>query len=140
MDGLTPNFMGKIFATMLKISLKSKPLAFIATSDIGFFAAQALLRPESPDYRNQAISLAGDDLTFQQINANFQEKVGYPVPTTFEFLAHFIKWMVSDFRTMLKWMDEEGYEVDIARLKRLNPRLKSFGDWLEKEGRFPVKK
>ncbi|CAF9931002.1 hypothetical protein IMSHALPRED_008338 [Imshaugia aleurites] len=141
MDGLTPNFMGKVFATFLKVGLKpSKSLAFIATSDIGFFAGQAFLQPESPDYKNKAISLAGDDLTFGQLNQVFSEKLGYQMPTTFEFLARFIKWMISEMNVMFKWFDEEGYVTDIPKLRRMNPGLKDFGTWLETESGFPKKK
>ncbi|KAK3172267.1 hypothetical protein OEA41_005587 [Lepraria neglecta] len=133
MDGLTPNFMGKMFTNMLKASLGPKPLSFTATSDIGF------LQPESQDYKNQAISLAGDNLTFEEISQVFQDKLGYPAPTTFEFLAHFVKWMLSEIGTMLRWFSEEGFVADIAKLKRMNPGLMSLGDWLEKESGFSVK-
>lgn len=140
MDGLTPNFMGKVFATTIKIGLKpSKPLAFVATSDIGFFAAQAFLQPESPEYKNKAISLAGDELTFGQFNQIFREKLGYEVPTTFEFVARFIKWMVSELGIMFEWFDEEGCTADISRLRRMNPGMKDFGTWLETESGFPKK-
>lgn len=141
MDGLTPNFMGKVFATFLKIGLKpSKPLAFVATSDIGFFVGQAFLQPESPEYKNKAIGLAGDELTFGQLSQVFKERFGYEIPTTFEFLARFIKWMVSEMNIMFKWFDEEGYDVDISKLRRMNPGLKDFGTWLETESGFPKKK
>ncbi|CAF9935657.1 MAG: hypothetical protein ALECFALPRED_006510 [Alectoria fallacina] len=140
MDGLTPNFMGKVFATFIKVSAKpSKPVAFIATSDIGFFAGQAFLQPENPDYRNKAISLAGDELTFGQMSQVFRERLGYEIPTTFEFLARFIKWMVSELGIMFKWFDEEGFTVDIPKLKRMNPGLKDFGTWMETESGFPKK-
>ncbi len=141
MDGLTPNFMGKVMATWIKIGLKaSKKLSFIATSDIGFFAAQGFLQPDSPDYKNQAISLAGDDLTFEEINQVFKDKQGYGVPTTFEFVGRFIKWMLTELNIMFKWFDEVGFAVDIPKLKRMNPKLMNLGDWLEKEGGFPVQK
>ena len=141
MDGLTPNFMGKVFATFLKIGLKpSKPLAFVATSDIGIFVGQAFLQPESPEYKNKAIGLAGDELTFGQLSQVFKERFGYEIPTTFEFLARFIKWMVSEMNIMFKWFDEEGYDVDISKLRRMNPGLKDFGTWLETESGFPKKK
>jgi len=141
MDGLTPNFMGKVMATWIKIGLKaSKRLSFIATSDIGFFAAQGFLQPDSPDYKNQAISLAGDDLTFEEINQVFKDKQGYGVPTTFEFVGRFIKWMLTELNIMFKWFDEVGFAVDIPKLKRMNPKLMNLGDWLEKEGGFPVQK
>lgn len=140
MDGLTPDFMGKVFATFLKIGLRpSKPLAFIATSDIGFFAGQAFLQPESPEYKNKAICLAGDELTFGQLSQVFKEKKGYELPTTFEFLARFIKWMLSELNIMFKWFDEEGYATDTSKLKRLHPGLKDFGTWLETESGFSKK-
>ena len=141
MEGLSPDFMGKIMATWIKISLKpSKRLAFVATSDIGFFAAQGFLQPENPEYKNQAISLAGDELTFDELSQVFKQKQGYGVPTTFEFVGRFIKWMVTELNVMFKWFDEEGYKIDIPKLKKLHPELMNLGDWLEKEGGFPVKK
>lgn len=141
MDGLTPNFMGKVFATFLKIGLKpSKPLAFVATSDIGFFAAEAFLQPENLEYKNKAISLAGDELTFGQLSQVFRERLGYEIPTTFHFLARFIMWMVKELGIMFKWFDEgEGFTVDIPKLRRMNPGLKDFGAWLETESGFPKK-
>ncbi|KAL2044180.1 hypothetical protein N7G274_002885 [Stereocaulon virgatum] len=139
MEGLTPNFMGKMFATMFKVSLGSRPICFIATSDIGFFAGQAFMQPDSPDYKNQAISLAGDEITFEQINQNFKDKLGYPVPTTFEFLTHCALWMLPELRTMMRWFGEEGYVVDIPKLKRMHPGLMTFGDWLERESGFRVR-
>lgn len=140
MEGLTPNFMGKVFATFFKVGLKpSKPVAFIATSDIGFFAGQAFLQPENPEYKNKAISLAGDELTFEQMSQVFRERLGYKLPTTFHFLARFIMWMVSEMGTMFRWFNEEGFAVDIPKLRRMNPGLKDFGTWLETESGFPKK-
>ncbi|KAL8727238.1 MAG: hypothetical protein Q9181_005785 [Wetmoreana brouardii] len=138
MDGLQPGFMGKVFATWLKIGLRpSKPLQYIAVSDIGFFAAQGFLQPEDPAYKNQAINLAGDELTFNQLNDVFQSKMGYPIPLTFEFLARFLKWMLKEISIMFRWFDEEGYDgADTSTLKKLHPGLLTFGDWLEKESGF----
>ena len=140
MDGLTPNFMGKIFASWIKTGLKpSKPLAFIATSDIGYFAGQAFLQPENSDYKNKAISLAGDELTFEQLKQVFKEKIGYEIPTTFDFVAILIRWMIKEMRLMFKWFDEEGFVVDIPKLREMNPGLKDFGTWLETESGFQKK-
>ena len=140
METLNPDFMGKVMATWLKIGLKpSKPLAFVATSDIGFFGGQAFLQPQSPEYKNQAISLAGDDLTYAQVDRVFRERLGYEVPTTFEFVARFVKWMISDLNKMFRWFDEEGMVVDIPKLRRMNPGLKDLGTWLETESRFARK-
>lgn len=140
MEDLTPDFMGKVFATFIKVGIKpSKPLALVATSDIGYFAGQAFLQPESPEYKNKAISLAGDELKFEQVDQVFKERLGYNVPTTFEFVARVVKWMVKELGIMFNWFDEEGFDVDIPKLKRMNPGLKDLGTWLETESGFPKK-
>ena len=139
-DGLTPTFMGKVLATWIKTSLRpQKKIAFVATSDIGVFAAQAFLRAQSPEYKNQAISLAGDELTFEEFDKTFRKKVGYGVPTTFAFVANFLKWW-HELTSMIRWFDEEGFEVDMEKLRRMHPGLMSFEDWLEKDSSFAMKK
>ncbi|RJE16790.1 Nucleoside-diphosphate-sugar epimerase family protein, partial [Aspergillus sclerotialis] len=59
-ENLTPDYFGKVFTTAWQMSLKGKPLQLIATSDIGFFAAEAFTRPEA--FSGKAVSLAGDEL------------------------------------------------------------------------------
>ncbi|KAL8660620.1 MAG: hypothetical protein Q9202_006365 [Teloschistes flavicans] len=140
LDMFVPGFAGKVFATMIKVSLPSKkPLQYVAVSDIGHFAAQGFLQAEHPAYKNQAINLAGDELTFERLSEVFEEKMGYPLPVTFGFLARFVKWMLTELNIMFRWFDEEGFGADIPALKKMHPGLKSFGDWLETESAF-VKK
>ncbi|BCS03103.1 uncharacterized protein AKAW2_61367S [Aspergillus luchuensis] len=57
-ENLTPDFFGKVSTTCFKMALAGKPLQLVATSDIGYFAAEAFLNPEK--YKGRAISLAGD--------------------------------------------------------------------------------
>lgn len=137
MDGFTPDFMGKVLATWIKISLSpQKPLAFVAVKDIGFFGAKAFIDPQNVEFHNNAISLAGDELTVGQLNGVFREKVGYEAPRTFELLAWVLKWMLGDLGTMLNWFESDGYGFDAARLRRLNPGMMDLGTWLEREGGF----
>ena len=142
MDGLTYDFMGKIFATMTKIALgpSAKPLQYISCTDIGVFAAKAFQNPQDPVFKNKGISLAAEGLTFAQIDAAFKERLGYPVPTTFEFLAMFIKWMVKELNIMFRWFDEVGFVVDTQEVRKVHPGLMGFGDWLERESGFPKNK
>ncbi|KAI1211242.1 NAD(P)-binding protein [Annulohypoxylon truncatum] len=134
-ENLVPGFMGKVFATSWKITLeKNQKLQLIATSDIGFFAAQAFLKPE--EYKNKKISLAGDELTYDQFAAVFKEKTGDELPTTFHFIAAFINWMVKELGYMFRWFRNVGYGADIASLKKMNPDLKDFGTWLAQESLF----
>jgi uncharacterized protein YbjT (DUF2867 family) len=133
-DNLVPGFFGKIFATAFRLSLKGKPLQLVATSDIGFFGAEGFLNPEK--YAGTGLSLAGDELTYDQFAKTFKEKTGQTIPTTFGFLGSLVMASMKDFGYMFKWFHDEGYKADIPRLKQMNPDLKDFGMWLEKESEF----
>lgn len=134
MENLTPDFTGKVFATAWKAILKEKPLQLVATSDIGFFAAEALTYPER--YRGRAISLAGDELTFQRMAEVFRAKIGSAVPTTFELPVRGFLAMVPEFGAMFRWFREEGYGAKIEALREVNPQMRDFGTWLERQSGF----
>lgn len=137
MENLTPDFMGKVFATAWKAIVKDKPLQLVATSDIGFFAAEAFASPVR--YRGRAISLAGDELTFQRMAEVFRARVGRDVPTTFEMPVRAIMSMMGGFGAMFRWFRDEGYGADIQALRVVHPEMKDFGTWLETQSGF-VKK
>lgn len=134
MENLTPDFMGKVFATSWRAMLKQKPLQIVATSDIGFFAAEAFASADA--FQGKAISLAGDELTFQQMAEIFKSKMGRNVPTTFELPCRLLMAMVAELGTMFRWFADEGYGADIEALRKMNPQLKDFGSWLETESQF----
>ena len=62
----------------------------LCASDIGSFAAQGFLQSEHPEYTSQAISLAGDDLTFDVLH---QDGLEHRIQTMFEYLGISIKRM-----------------------------------------------
>lgn len=134
-ENLVPGFLGKVFASSWENNIaKEKKLQLIATSDIGFFAAEAFAKPEQ--YKGQKVALAGDELTLDQFRTVFQEKTGQTLPTTFRFVAAGINFMVKDLGLMFKWFGAEGYGVDIPAVKARYPGLKDFGTWLVEESQF----
>lgn len=134
-DNLTPDFFGKVFTTSFRMRLgeKAKKLQMIATSDVGFFGAQAFLRVESVEYRNKSMSLAGDELTFRELKAIFEKRTGETLPMTYDFLAGLIQWMSKDFGYMMKWMRTDGFGADIASVRKTRPDIKDFATWLDTE-------
>ncbi|QDS69818.1 hypothetical protein FKW77_010512 [Venturia effusa] len=138
MNNFSNDFMGKGFATMYRIALKGKPLQLIAVSDIGVFAAKAFEKPQ--EFNGKAISLAGADITFDQVKEIFKERTGNDVPTTFGFLGSAILWGVKEVGKMFDWFYTDGYGANIDELKEMHPGLLDLGTWLEKEGGFPLKK
>jgi nucleoside-diphosphate-sugar epimerase len=136
-DNFTPGFTGKVFTTSWKNIVKEKPLQLIAVADIGFFGAQAFLLPDQ--YQNRAVSLAGDELTFDEMAKVFKDKTGQSPPTTFGFVGRIIMSTVKDMGLMFQWFHDVGYGADIQALRQVHPELKDFGTWLEKESGFDTK-
>jgi uncharacterized protein YbjT (DUF2867 family) len=133
-DNLTPDFIGKGFAAMWRNM--GVPLQLVATRDIGVFAALAFAHPESPTYRNSAISLAGDQLTQAQASAVFQKVFGRKMPITFGFVGSLIQSMMKELGTMFRWFVDVGYKADIAECRRLNPSMQDFEAWLREGSKF----
>ena len=137
LENLTPDYFGKVFTTAWQMTLKDKPLQLIATSDIGFFAAAAFMNPE--DSKNHAFSLAGDELTFEQMSEIFKKLTGKDVPTTFRIPIWLMMAAVKEIGVMFKWFREEGYGADIPAMKKLHPGLKTFEDWLKEDSQFETR-
>ncbi|RDW83107.1 hypothetical protein BP5796_04598 [Coleophoma crateriformis] len=130
MENITTGFAGKIFPTAWQVGLPSSTkLQVVSTKDIGWFGAQALLRPK--DFSGRAVSLAGDELTFEQANAIFQREAGMEIPTTYGFIASFLLWAISDVGLMFKFFETKGYAADIEALKKEHPGLRSLEDWVK---------
>lgn len=137
MDNLAPGFPHKVFLTAMRDTLNGKSNQWVATSDIGLFAAQAFEKPE--EWNHKALGLAGDELTFDQQSKAFENKTGYPAGTTFSFLGATLKYMVTDLGIMLNWFGSDGYKADIPKLRKMNPNMMDFETWLVKTSGFPTK-
>lgn len=130
-EDLSPDFVGKVFASSWAALGQTKKLQLIATSDIGFFAAEALLHPEP--WKGVGLSIAGDELTFAEFKTVFETTTGKKLPMTFGFLAAFVNFMVKDLGLMFRWFGDVGYGADVAASRKVNPGLKDFAKWLETE-------
>jgi uncharacterized protein YbjT (DUF2867 family) len=133
MENLTPDFMGKGFASMWA-GVGKKPLQLVATSDIGLFAAKAFNDPTK--YQGRSISLAGDELNLQDGKKIFRETMGYNMPETFGFVGSGIKLASKEMGSMFSWFKTDGYGVDIQKLKQEEPKLQNFSTWLKNNSGF----
>lgn len=129
MENLTNDFQGKVAAAAWKSNVDPKRLQLVSTSDIGYFAAQAFLNPDK--YAGQAISLAGDELTYKEAAAIWQQQTGSPLPTGWGFVTSALLLGVKDIRYMFKWFHDIGYGANIAELKSLHPGLQDFTTWVK---------
>jgi uncharacterized protein YbjT (DUF2867 family) len=133
MDNLTPNFFGKVFASMWG-SVGQKPLQLISVHDIGVFGAKALEEPEA--YKGRAITLAGDELTLEQGKEVFKTVVGKDMPETWWFVGPFFMWLMKEVGTMFTWFRTDGFGANIAELKKEEPKLQDFATWLRDTSEF----
>jgi len=129
MENFAVGFVGKVFASAWQLAIKSRPLQLVATDDIGVFAAKAF--EEVDRYKGQAISLAGDELTYEQMVEVFKRTTGAPAPLTWSFVARLVLWLSEEMGTMFAFFEKEGYAADVAELRRVHPGLKDLGTWLE---------
>lgn len=95
-----------------------RPMQFIASDDIGVFAADAFDHPA--EFIGRQIELAGDELTFPQVAEIYQRVTG--TPTRLEALP-------IDER-MFQWFADEGYQADIPALRRQHPHMLTFEQFL----------
>ncbi|KAH6985566.1 hypothetical protein EDB80DRAFT_590398 [Ilyonectria destructans] len=137
LDNITPDFQAKVFMMSLRNTMKDKPLQWIATSDIGVFAAEAFANPER--FCGPAIGLAGEELTFEELNQRFKDVTGSGVGTTISLLGKALKAGVKEVGLMLDWFKDDGYNVDMQLAKSIHPHVKDVEGWLKRESAFVVR-
>ncbi|KAF5003096.1 hypothetical protein FDECE_10331 [Fusarium decemcellulare] len=130
MENLAPGFAGKVFLTLLRDTMKEKPLQWIATKDIGYFAAEAFYNPSA--WNKRAVGLAGDELTFSQLSQAFTNATGRPAGTTLGLLGTALKYGVPEMGTMVNWFKEDGYKANMPEIRRLHPTATTMEAWLKK--------
>lgn len=132
MENFAGGFVAKAMATSCRDVLPpDRRLQLIAVKDIGWFAAQALTNPDSDTYKNKSISLAGEELTFAEMDAIYRECTAKAIPTTFSALRWVLFQLVKEMPLTFDFVREEGFGADIAGLRKLNPELTTFKMWVE---------
>lgn len=133
MENLDGGFLGTVFATGWRNTIKSRRLQLIATTDIGVVGAKAFLDREK--FSNQVVDLAGDELSFADMARIYKEVTGSQVPTTFGFVVTVIFWLSSELRLMFNFFDREGFGVDMAKSKEVLPEIQDFRTWLSSQSK-----
>ena len=103
-----------------------KGMQMVAVDDIGAFAALAFGEPEK--YLGQTIELAGDELTEAQTAAAFARVIGRPVRLAAPQMPAGAA-PAPEQLAMFQFFNGQGYDADIAALRRLYPPLKTLEQW-----------
>jgi uncharacterized protein YbjT (DUF2867 family) len=134
MDNLEPGMQSKVFLTALRDTLKGKSLQWVSVQDIGLFAAKAFRDPHN--WNARAEGLAGDELTFEEMDGCFERVTGYPTPVTYGFFGSALLYMVKELNLMITWFATDGYGVDVGKLKMEEKELCDFERWLKERSPF----
>ena len=109
-----------------------KPLQQVAVEDVGAFAARAF--EHSDDWIGREVDLAGDALTMPEAAETFSRVIGREVNYFQVPWDQFQEQMGEEFAVMYRWFNNEGYEADIATLRKEHPELMSLEGYLRGHG------
>lgn len=118
-DNALWGFNGRLCMTGWRENMNGKRMQVVVTRDIGRWAVEALLRPDGAKLRNEAVSIASDELTFKEIDDILREETGQPVGVTYGWLARLMIWAITDLRTMFGWINERDYGADLKWLSSI---------------------
>lgn len=135
-DNMTPDFLGKAFAAMWFLNGADHKMQLISSEDVGKVAADAFLNADSDEYRNKALSLAGDELSPSQAARIFKAEIGTEMPVTYLFVGRLIKMLLRDqLGIMFDWFKTDGFGADVKAL-RSRYEMQDFGTWLRTSSGF----
>lgn len=133
-ENMGNNFFGRAFVAMWRINGYDTKLQMISGTDVGRVAAEAFMNFDSDEYRNKAISLAGDDLSPNEAAKIFQDTVGQEMPWTYSFIGSILRWILKEqLGLMFDWFKASGFRVDVPVIRRRYPFIKDFRTWLAEE-------
>jgi uncharacterized protein YbjT (DUF2867 family) len=104
-------------------------LQMVAVDDIGAFAALAFEHPGK--WKNRTFSLAGDELSIQQIADAFSRVTARDVKYVQVSWDQFEKNMGRELMVMYHWFEEKGFHFSIEAVRREYPLTRTFNRWLE---------
>ncbi|KAM0301043.1 hypothetical protein HYE67_004668 [Fusarium culmorum] len=110
-------FPGALCMTGWKVNMKGKKMQVTVTKDIGRWAVEGLLQPDKRGIRNQALSIASEELSFDNVDKIFIKHTGKGVPVTCNLLTRLLIWLSKDLNTMFGFIGERSYGADLPWLR-----------------------
>ena len=109
-----------------------KPFQQVTVEDVGAYAAIAF---ENPDrWIGREVDLAGDEQSMTEIAETFGRVIGREVSYYQVPWDQFEEQMGEEATLNLRWINDVGYEADIAALRQEYPELTSFERYLRTHG------
>lgn len=100
----------------------------IAVKDIGKWVAHMFANPQQ--YLGQAVELAGDEVTFDQMISAYQKVYGKRL---FSIKLPSGMFARGDAGKMITWISEHGYQADIRALRQAVPDMLTFEQFINEK-------
>ena len=101
-------------------------MQYIATDNIGAFAAIAFERPQ--EFIGKALELAGDDLSMAQTTEVFSRVIGRPVRYV-EMPIEQVRSFDPNLAALSEWVINVGFRTNIPALRAMYPALMTLETW-----------
>ncbi|TDR74788.1 NmrA/HSCARG family protein [Photobacterium lutimaris] len=126
----------KLMTGMLRLYLDDKSrFQLISVQDIGKFVELSFTNPDK--YLGEEVEIAGDELSLNDIIEKINKIKGVKLsPMRFPALVKYI--LPKIMKQMFVFYAEDGWCADIDSLRKANPELLSFDDWLETSSSYEV--
>ncbi len=128
-EGMREHILGGTLAQPLD---PDKPFQQVAVADLGEFAAIAFERPD--EWIGREVDLAGDEQTMPEIAEAFGRVAGEEVSYYQVSWDQFEEQMGKEYAVMYRWLNDVGFEADIAALRQEYPELTTFERYLRSHG------
>ncbi|MCJ1313436.1 hypothetical protein MMC25_007114 [Agyrium rufum] len=132
-DNFGTNVGGKVgFAATKYFVRPERRLKYVATADIGWFAAQSFSDPQK--WNGRTVEIAGDEMSWSELETTFRRKTNMapPMPWGWWLLPWFILNVVmKDLGRLYRRNDRLGFHASVEETRKMHPNALNFERWLE---------
>jgi NmrA-like family len=137
-DLITPGRLGEAYSRSFQQLRYNVPLDLVAMEDVAKAAARVLGDPQL--YNGKSIILAGDKLSFVEMNQIFREEVGRDIPlapvSTPGSMPGSLSYVSPTLRRYFEWLEKGGFRIHPSLVRAAQPDMQSFRTWLRNSPQF----
>ncbi|KAM0750987.1 temperature associated repressor [Meredithblackwellia eburnea MCA 4105] len=122
-----PSLVSGLILGLFDASLQGKKVQLVATMDIGYIAAKALIDPQQ--YKNRSIAIAGDELSMSDIQVAYGAGRGTRVWKAY-IPSLLLGLLPVEMRELMSYMTSGRDRIDIMELRQEFHDLLTFTEWL----------
>lgn len=128
-----PEFRNSILNGVLALPLSPNTRQQqLSEDDYAAFVAIALEHPDK--WLGRSLDVASDELTMLQMTETFSRVINRPVHYVQVPWDQFRQVAGEEITSMLRWMEDVGYDVDLTALRKDYPHITSFEQYLRRHG------